>query len=190
MTALDFGVLAIIVLFLVRGVWVGFVRQLASIAGLLLGFLIAGRYYQAFSPLLASFVPSPQLRFLITYALIFLAVFLAAVALGLVLKKVMTISLLDWFDRLLGGLFGLGKAAVVATVAFMLLSSFLASANPLLANSFSSHYLRQSAELFRSQIKDQELRRRFFLQEPAISLPVLSVPAGKTPRIDPEKVAK
>ncbi len=56
MNSLDFGVIAIILLFLVRGVWVGFVRQLASLAALILGYLFAGRYYEQISPRLASVI--------------------------------------------------------------------------------------------------------------------------------------
>ncbi|MGV1100755.1 CvpA family protein [Thiovibrio sp. JS02] len=190
MTALDLGAIAIVLIFLVRGIWVGFVRQLASLAGLVLGFFIAGRYYEKFSPVLASFIASPQIRFLITYTLLFLAVFLVVIAMGFVLKKVMTISLMDWFDRLLGGIFGLGKAFFLVTVAFMLLSSVLDGSNPVLSKSFSAHYLRQSAGFFRSYITDQDLKSRLLPREPAISLPVLAVPAGKTPGAGAGKIAK
>jgi membrane protein required for colicin V production len=188
MTALDAVVVAITLLFLIRGVWVGFVRQLASIAALLLGFIFAGIHYEALSPRLDPFIASPQLRFLLTYALIFLAVFLAVVLLGLVLRKVMTISLLDWFDRLLGGIFGLGKAALVSTVCFMGLAGVLAASNPLLTGSFFAPHLTKSSAFLLGFLKDQELQRLLLPQEPAISLPLLAVPAEKTAWADPKKI--
>ena len=125
MTAIDFGVIAIILIFLVRGIWIGFIRQLASLAALILGYLFAGRYYEQISPRLSSVISSPQLSFLVTYALLFLAVFVGVLALGYVLKKVMSLSLLGWFDRFMGGIFGLVKAGVVVTVLFMAMSGLV-----------------------------------------------------------------
>ena len=145
MNSIDFGVIAIILIFLVRGIWIGFVRQLASLAGLILGYLFAGRYYEQISPRLSSMIPSPQLCFLVTYALLFLAVFCGVLALGFVLKKVMSISLLSWFDRFMGGIFGLVKAGVLTTVGFMVISGLLADNNPLMTNSLASPYLAKSS---------------------------------------------
>ncbi len=190
MTSLDAGIIVIILIFLVRGIWVGFIRQLASIAALILGFIMAGRYYEQLSPLLKPVLASPQIRFLVTYGLIFLAVFLSVVAVGFVLKKVVTISLLGWFDRLLGGIFGLGKATVISTVLFMIISGLLASSNPLFAGSIFTPYLSSSSAFFLSFIKDQELRPHFLPKEPAISIPDLVIPESQAKRGDSQKITK
>lgn len=190
MTSLDASIIVITLVFLLRGIWVGFIRQLASIAALVLGYVFAGRYYEQLSPLLKPFIASPQIGFFVTYALIFLAVFLAVVAIGFVLKKVMTVSLLGWFDRLLGGIFGLSKAVIVCTLGFMLLSGVLASSNPLISKSFATPYLSSSTQFFLSFIKDQELYTHFLPRTPAISLPDLPIPASKTKRAEASKVAQ
>lgn len=190
MNSLDFGVIAIVLLFLVRGVWVGFVRQLASLAALILGYLFAGRYYEQISPRLSSVISSPQLCFLVTYALLFLAVFFGVLALGFVLKKVMSVSLLDWFDRFMGGIFGLVKAGVIVNVAFMVLSGMLADTNPLMANSLAAPYLTKSSGFLLSFIPDQNLHRHLLPREPAIAIPDLAIPEGKPLRAEPAKKAK
>lgn len=190
MNALDFGVIAIILLFLVRGIWIGFVRQLASLAGLILGYLFAGRYYEQISPRLSSVISSPQLAFLVTYVLLFLAVFLGVMALGFVLKKVMSLSLLGWFDRLLGGIFGLVKAGVVVTVGFMVLSGLLADNNPLMANSLAAPHLTKSSEFLLSFVPDQNLHRHLLPKASAIVLPDLAIPAGQPVRTGPAKKTK
>lgn len=188
MTLLDVGVIAIALFFLVRGIWVGFVRQLASIAGLLLGFIIAGNYYKQFSKFLSPIVASPQAGFLITYGLLFLLVFLSVVAFGFLLKKVMTLSLLGWFDRVLGGFFGLSKAVIVATVFFMAISGMLSNPNPTLADSFFAPHLLRCSSYLLSLTRDQELHRYFLPRESATSTPVsLPIPAGKMKGRDPEK---
>ena len=179
MTALDAGVITIIAIFLFRGIWVGLIRQLASIAALVLGYIIAGRYYQESSSLISGLVPSPQLGFLLTYGLIFAGVFAVVIGLGYLLKKVVTISLLGWFDRMMGGLFGLSKAAIITTVCYMVLSGFLASSNPLLTKSVTAPYLDKSTDFMLTFVKDNKLHDNFLPKKPAISLPSLPIPGSK-----------
>jgi len=190
MTAIDFGVIAIILVFLVRGIWIGFVRQLASLAALILGYLFAGRYYEQISPRLSSVISSPQLCFLVTYALLFLAVFLGVMALGFVLNKVMSLSLLGWFDRFMGGMFGLVKAGVITSVLFMVMSGLLADSNPLMTGSLAAPYLSKSSGFLLSFVPDQNLHRQLLPKEPAIVLPVSTVPASQPVRTDPTKKTK
>lgn len=190
MTAIDFGVIAIILIFLVRGVWVGFVRQLASLAALILGYLFAGRYYEQISPRLSSLIPSPQLCFLVTYALLFLAVFAGVIALGFLLKKVMSISLLGWFDRVMGGFFGLVKAGVLTSVLFMVVSGLLADSNPLITGSLATPYLAKSSSFLLSFVPDRNLHRHLRPKESAIGFPATMIPAGQPLGIDPAIKAK
>ncbi|WP_371877490.1 CvpA family protein [Thiovibrio frasassiensis] len=190
MTAIDFGVIAIFLLFLVRGVWIGFVRQLASLAALILGYLFAGRYYEQISPRLSSLIPSPQLCFLVTYALLFLAVFVGVLALGFVLKKVMSISLLGWFDRFMGGIFGLVKAGVLTSVFFMVISGLLADSNPLITGSLAAPYLSKSSTFLLSFVSDQNLQRHLLPREPAIDFSATVIPAGQPLRLDSAIKAK
>ncbi|MFA6284158.1 MAG: CvpA family protein [Desulfurivibrionaceae bacterium] len=190
MNSIDIGVIAIILIFLVRGVWIGFVRQLASLAGLILGYLFAGRYYEQISPRLAPVISSPQLCFLVTYVLLFLAVFLAVLALGFVLRKVMSVSLLDWFDRLMGGIFGLVKAGVLTTVLFMVISGMLADSNALITGSRAAPYLTKSSGFLLSFVPDQNLHRSLLPKAPAIAFPGLAIPAGQPGRTDSAKKTK
>jgi len=190
MNYLDLGVIAIILIFLVRGVLVGFLRQLASLAALILGYLFAGRYYEQISPHLSSVISSPQLRFLVTYALLFLLVFCGVLALGFLLKKVMSLSLLGWFDRFMGGVFGLVKAALISTVCFMVISGMLADSNPLITGSFAAPYLAKSSGFLLSFIPDQNLHSLLLPRNPAIAIPAPAIPAGQPVRINPAKKTK
>lgn len=169
MTTLDAGVIILTLIFLIRGIWVGLVRQLASIAALLVGFVAAGQYYRQLSEMVLPFVNSPKISFIITYALIFFLVYVMIVALGVGLKKVMTLTLLGWFDRFMGGILGLTKAVLVATLFFMALSGFLDNTNPLFKESFFSPYLTSSSRFFLNFAKDKDLQTYFLHKEPAIS---------------------
>ena len=169
MTILDIGVVIVTVLFLVRGVWVGFVRQLAFFLALTLGYLAAGKYYTILSQNFSPWIENAQLRFVVTYTLLFLITYVLVMFLGRGMKKVMQVTFLGWFDRTMGGLFGLAKAAFISTLVFMGLAGFLSSSSPIIQKSFFSPYLMQSSRYITSFIKDKELKDELLPKKPAIS---------------------
>ncbi|MDH4320676.1 MAG: CvpA family protein [Desulfobulbaceae bacterium] len=180
MTAFDAIILIIFLLFLGRGIWVGLIGQLAFLVALPVAFLAAGAFYGRLGHLLLPVVPNPQSCFLLTYVLLFVATYLLIILIGKGLKMVMNVTLLGWFDRLMGGLLGLGKAAFLCTLLFMTLSGFTAGPRSFFSNSLSTPYLATSSEYMLTMIQDQDLRHRFLPKKPAISeLLTPTVPAGK-----------
>jgi membrane protein required for colicin V production len=169
MNSMDFAVILIISLLTARGFWTGFVRQAAFIAALVLAFLAASGFSRQFALIFQPFAAGPQLSFLLTYGLLFVVVYLAVMATGLGLKKVLQVSLLGGFDRLLGGLFGLGKGVFFATLLFMTLAGSLSNSAPFLRRSYFYPFLDNSSRVVTSFIADGDLRRRFQPREPAIS---------------------
>ena len=169
MSSFDTIVLIILLLLLARGIWIGFIRQIASILALVLGFVVAGRFYGQSAALVIPFINNRQAGFLIAYSIIFLLVFFAIHLLGLGLKKVARISLLDWFDRTLGGIFGLAKGVFVASLLFMTMAAFLSDSDSIFKKSFFAPWLKQSSEFITHVIKDKNLRSDFLPRQPAIS---------------------
>ena len=188
MTALDIGVITVVVFFLARGVWIGFIRQIAFLLALFLGYVAAGTYYPAWSRYLSQ-IGNPQLRFLVTYALLFFTTYVLIMLLGLGLKRVMQISFLGWFDRLLGAVFGLTKAIFITTLAFMALTGIFASSSSFIEKAFFSKYLLTSSQWITSIIKDKDLQANLLPQQPAISdLLRNSIPAVQTLRRETSKM--
>lgn len=186
MNSLDLGVLVILLIFLARGIWIGLVRQLASLAALILGFIAAGRYYRQLGAVLESYVPS-RFSFLLTYALLFLLVYAAGIAVGYGLRKVMSISLLGWFDRLMGGLFGLSKAVILASILFMVLTGLVATTAPVLRQSMIAPYLTVTSRQLLVFIRDEKLQTQFLPKPPAISITApAEVPADKPVGMNPQ----
>ena len=185
MTALDIGVIVVAALLVARGVWIGFVRQSAFLLALFLGYGAAGTYYPLFSQHLTA-IHAPQLRFVVTYGLLFFITYVLTMVLGLGLKKVMQITFLGWFDRLLGGLFGMAKAVFIATLVFMALTGIFSSSSVFIDKAFFSKYLRRSSQALTSIIKDHDLQARLLPQEPAISsfLTAPPVPPPQAPGRD------
>ncbi len=166
-TFFDGIVLLIFLALIARGIWVGFIRQIAVLIAMLAGFIVAGQYQKDFFQLINPIIENGQIAFLISYLILFLAIYIAVILLGLGLKKVVDIALLGWFDKTLGGLLGTAKAVFIASLVFMGLAGILSGSNNFLRKSFSSPYLAISSEYILQFIKDADLRSNFILKEPA-----------------------
>jgi membrane protein required for colicin V production len=166
---LDAIIVIVVLLFLSRGIWVGFIKQIASIAALLIGFIVSGRYYGESANLIIPFIDNKQVGFFITYVFLFSLSFFSVIVLGILLKKVITISLLGWFDRFLGGFLGLAKGVFVSCLILMGLSLFISGASPIFRQSYVYPYLENSSRFVLSVIKDKNLRESLLPQNPAIS---------------------
>lgn len=169
MSPLDIVVLIVLGIFIVRGLWIGFIRQLASLIALVLGFIIAGRYYDESARFISPFIENQQLGFLLTYGLIFIMVFVATIFIGLGFRKVAQLVLLGWFDKSLGGVFGAAKGMFLACIVFMVLAVFISGSSPLFRNSFFYPYLEQSTVFILSAVKNKSAQKEMLPKQPAIS---------------------
>jgi membrane protein required for colicin V production len=168
LTYFDFLVAFLFLFFFLRGAWIGFIRQLAAFFALVGGYYLAGQYADRILPWTEKFVDNPKVTFLVSFAILFLAAALVFTLIGKVLHRFLQITLLGWLDRLSGLALGGVKAAVVASLLYMLLASSLSTTNDILRKSYSSPYLKQGSELLRSFIDDPRLRKYFVQKEPAI----------------------
>ncbi len=170
MNLFDIVVLVIFMLFIVRGAWVGLIRQLATFAALIGGYLLAARFSGEFKLIVEPFIENPKLAFLASFALLFcFAAFLFILA-GVVLRKLVELSLLGWFDRLVGMVLGGVQAWIICCFLYMFLSSSLSGNNTLLNSSVSGPFLAQGSEFLGELIKDSEIKEVFKENKPAIPL--------------------
>jgi membrane protein required for colicin V production len=168
-SSFDLIVAGIGLFFMVRGVWIGFMRQLAAFLALVGSYWIAGRYSSVLIPYVRDYIANPKMVFYVSCALLFCISAILFILAGKVLHKVMEISLLGWFDRFLGLLLGAFKGAVLASFLYLVLASSLSSTNDLLRRSISGPYLAQGADLLHQFISDPQLRRHFTARKPAIA---------------------
>jgi membrane protein required for colicin V production len=187
LTSFDIGVLTISALLIGRGIWIGFIKQLASIVALLAGFVTAGRLHEDFYQAILPFVSNTSIAFIISYLFLFVAIYLGVILLGLGLKKVIDIALLGWFDQVLGGLIGAAKAIFIASLIFMILTNILSGSNNFLKRSACYPYLAISSEYILKLIRDADLRSSFAPKEPAIQDEKLPPVERKTEKIDPDQ---
>jgi membrane protein required for colicin V production len=191
MVLFDTAMATLLLLFLVRGAWVGLIGQLAFLVALVLGFMAAGAFYGDFTLLIGPWIKQPHLAFLVTYLILFLGVYLVVMVVGRGLHLVMNITMLTWFDRLMGGLFGAIKGIFVASLVFMGLAGFISSSRPILRDSFSYPFLAVSSGYILMFIRDNDLRERFLPREPAITNLLLpAVPEGEAVRGAAEQIGE
>ena len=170
-TAFDMFALLIFVAFLVRGVWVGFIRQISSLVAMIGGFALAGYFDSEFYRLILPYIDNSHTAFLITYIVLFIAFFFLIKLAGLGLKKVMDVSLTTWFDRTVGGLFGIAKGIFFVSLLFVVITSFMSGSNNYLKKSISYPFLSSSSKAILTFIQDHDIRSYFVPKEPAIKLP-------------------
>ena len=168
LTSFDVIVILIVAAFALRGVWIGFLRQLAAFLALVGSYWLAGRYTPVLAPYVQQYMSNNKLLFLSTFALLFLGSAILFILAGKVLQRVMELSLLGWFDRLLGLFLGMGKGALLTCFLYMILASSLSGSNTLLGQSHMAPLLSQGAELLHRFIVDEELRQEFLPKIPAI----------------------
>lgn len=129
---MDLGILDIIILLAVAasavmGIFKGFVRQLASIAALVLGIWCAGKFTEYLSSLVKEwFSPgiSQQTLHIIMFVVIFIAVIILAHFLGKAIEGLVKLTMLNWLNRVLGFLFGAIKAMVILSIAVQAINWF------------------------------------------------------------------
>ena len=171
-SAFDVLVLVIFLAFLARGIWIGFIRQISSLLAMVGGFLLAGYFDNEFYRFILPYFNDSHTAFLITYILLFIAFFFLIKLVGLGLTKVMDITLSTWFDRAVGGLFGIIKGIFITSLIFVVITSYLSGSNKYLNKSITYPFLKQSSKVILAFIRDHDLRSYFIPKEPAIKLPL------------------
>lgn len=164
----DFVIIGILLLFTIRGFWVGFLRQITTLVALLIGYIIAGQYNDKLFPFLRGVTEDPHVVFWISYVILFAITYVVIMLIGMVLAKVVEMTIAGWFDKLLGGALGLVKAAILVVLINMVLSGVLSPEHKMLRSCFFAPYLKQATEIFQSFIKDESIREAFSPKKPAI----------------------
>jgi membrane protein required for colicin V production len=136
----DVGIVAVILLSILLAAAHGFFFEIFSLAGTVVGYLLAAWGYTRVAPLIEPYVKTPWIANMAAFLVIFLAVTLLASVIGRLVRATMKEVGLRWFDRLLGALFGFVRGVLVVMVIALAVASF-APQSPMLANSRLAPYL-------------------------------------------------
>ncbi len=102
----------------------GFVREIASLAGLIIGSILAFRFFRNGADLLKPWIQTANIRSITAFFVIFLTVILIAAVVSYLLKRLFDSAGLTFYDRFLGLLFGLLRGVVIVYVFIVVLQGF------------------------------------------------------------------
>jgi membrane protein required for colicin V production len=123
MNGLDLAILLILLLFLVKGLWKGLIRQLCALAGIVLGIFLSWSFSTTLGPELARLSGwSAQVSSVIVGARVFFAGVLAFCVPGFYLGKLAAQPVLAVLNRFGGALFGVVAGVVILAVVIYLLT--------------------------------------------------------------------
>ena len=112
MNWLDIVLLVLLAVAAFFGLRMGLIKAALSLAGLIIGVILAGRYYGSLAQHL-SFIPGDGVAEVVAFIIILLGVVIVAMVLALLLKWATSAVMLGWVDRLGGAIFGLLWGAIL-----------------------------------------------------------------------------
>jgi membrane protein required for colicin V production len=160
MNAFDIVVAVLLAYSLIRGLFRGLVKEVASIIGVLGGFFSAYSFYGVAAAYLSGLVSNPAYRNILAFMIIFCVVLILINVLALIIKYVLRVVLLGWLDRLGGVAFGIVKGVLIVSVLFLALTAFLPKGTPLIRDSMSAPYISIVSEKLAALVSS-EIRSEF-----------------------------
>jgi len=141
MTAVDWLIVAVILLNAVFAAVHGFFAEALSMAGLVVGYIVAAWQYPRLAAWFMSFLKSELLAEVLGFLIIFFAVLILFGIAGRVARKLMKEAGLSGFDRFLGSLLGVVKGGLVVAVVLMGLTAFTPTSQMLEKSELAPYFL-------------------------------------------------
>jgi membrane protein required for colicin V production len=159
MNLLDLGIIILLGLITLRGYYRGLFQELAVLVGVVGGVVVAAHTYLRLASWLRPWITDPQHARWIAFAVVFVAVYWLTRLAAHFIQRLLYHLYLDFFDRLLGGVFALAKGALLVGFALMLLGVVMPRNSHLLKGSVAAPHLlalaRQSLGLLPPDFKQR-----------------------------------
>jgi membrane protein required for colicin V production len=141
MNLLDMVIICTMFFFIVKGILRGFLREVASLAGVILGILLANHFQPRMTEVLNAYVPASGFLPILSFALLFGAVLMLCNLAGYGLSLLFQKAFLGWADRTLGAGFAVVKGVIITYLVIVILTFFLPSQTPLIAQSKTAPWI-------------------------------------------------
>jgi membrane protein required for colicin V production len=160
MTPADWIICLVLLLNVVTAAMQGFFSEALTMAGLVVGYIVAAWQYRSFALWLEKFLKNDWLAEILGFLIIFFAVVILFGIAARIARWVMKESGLSGLDRFLGGVLGLAKGGLMVAVILMGMTAF-APASKLLENSQLAPYFLVVGRAA-IWLAPSELRARFY----------------------------
>ncbi len=141
MNVADYVILAIIGISVLMAASQGFMFEAISLAGLIVGYMLAAWEYHVVAAWFAPYVKSQWIADIIGFIVILLAVIILAGIIGRLARWLLKEVGLHWFDRILGGAFGLVRGSLTAAVVLLGFTTFNPQSNWLEGSRLAPYFL-------------------------------------------------
>ena len=124
MNWLDIVILVIVAINTLTGLRMGLIKAVLSLAGVIVGIVLAGRYYAQLAGVL-TFISETGVAEAVAFALILIGVMVVASVIAGLLKWASSLIMLGWVNRLGGAVFGFLMGAIFCGALLSLWGKFL-----------------------------------------------------------------
>ncbi len=123
MNPVDVAILAVLGIFLLKGLLRGLVKEVCSLIGLVAGAFVAFRFYPPLAEILVGSVNLPtSVGVAVAFGLLFGFTYIFFVVLGYLLSRLFKAVFLGGANRVAGGLFGLVQGAILLSLILFTIS--------------------------------------------------------------------
>ena len=121
---LDWVLAAIVVVSFLTAMMKGFVREMISLASVFLGLVVAALGYSRAAVWFDDLTKSHEVALGLGFLVLFVGTLLAGALVGVVARKLIKTAGIQWFDRFLGGVFGIVRGVLVDAILLMAMLAF------------------------------------------------------------------
>lgn len=147
MTAFDYALLFVLGCSVIIGTTRGFIKELISLAGWVVAFIVANMYGKTLAPMLPAALPGETLRLIVAFIVLFIIARIAMMLFAKVLDALISAGGLSGLNRSLGSLFGLLRGILLSLVLVLLCGMTSIPQQPFWKNAKLSPYAEQAARM-------------------------------------------
>jgi membrane protein required for colicin V production len=160
MTIADWMICAVVLLNVVAAAMQGFFSEALTMAGLVVGYVVAAWKYRGVAEWLESFLKNPWLAEILGFLIIFFAIVLLFGLAARLARWIMKEAGLSGFDRFLGGVLGLLKGGLMVAIILMGMTAFAPTSKLLQKSQLAPYFLVVGRAAI--WLAPSELRARFY----------------------------
>jgi membrane protein required for colicin V production len=160
MTILDWIICAVVLASVITAAMQGFFSEALTMAGLVVGYIVAAWQYHGLAEWFERFLKNPWLAEILGFLLIFFAIVLLFGVAARIARWVMKEAGLSGFDRFLGALLGLLRGGLMVAIILMGMTAFQPASQLLQNSQLAPYFLVVGRAAI--WLAPSELRARFY----------------------------
>lgn len=143
MNYIDYIILCIIIIFVLKGLFRGLIVEVIGLVGQLVSVILATKLMSNVSEIIGRNIDSipPAVSTIIGFLTVFIAVHMVFQLIAHILQKFVKYTFLGWLEKLAGGMVGFTKGAIITSL-FILLITIVPMSNYLLPDQDKSVLLK------------------------------------------------